>query len=112
MIPLCQQAFALTFYPSFQIPLAENGLHFIETSALDASNVELAFQKILTGKNHLSQTNIQILMWTFPLEIYRIVSNKAMEEGPNTNKVNKGETIKITPSDSKDQQAKGGCCQI
>jgi hypothetical protein len=29
---------------------AENGLSFIETSALDATNVELSFQKILTGK--------------------------------------------------------------
>ncbi|RUP44305.1 secretion related GTPase, partial [Jimgerdemannia flammicorona] len=28
--------------------LAENGLSFIETSALDSSNVELAFQRILT----------------------------------------------------------------
>ena len=28
---------------------AENSLSFIETSALDASNVELAFQNILTG---------------------------------------------------------------
>lgn len=27
----------------------ENGLSFIETSALDASNVEMAFQNILTG---------------------------------------------------------------
>lgn len=31
------------------LPLAENGLSFIETSALDASNVESAFQTILTG---------------------------------------------------------------
>jgi small GTP-binding protein len=29
---------------------AENGLSFIETSALDASNVEGAFQTILTGE--------------------------------------------------------------
>lgn len=29
---------------------AENNLSFIETSALDASNVEGAFQSILTGK--------------------------------------------------------------
>ncbi|GJJ11893.1 Ras- protein Rab-11A [Clathrus columnatus] len=29
---------------------AENGLSFIETSALDTSNVEAAFQTILTGK--------------------------------------------------------------
>jgi Ras-related protein Rab-11A len=34
--------------------LAENGLSFIETSALDASNVESAFQNILTGKFTLS----------------------------------------------------------
>lgn len=30
---------------------AENGLSFIETSALDASNVESAFQTILTGQS-------------------------------------------------------------
>lgn len=29
---------------------AENNLSFMETSALDASNVESAFQTILTGK--------------------------------------------------------------
>lgn len=33
--------------------LGENNLSFIETSALDASNVELAFQNILTGKINL-----------------------------------------------------------
>ena len=31
------------------ICIGENHLSFIETSALDASNVELAFQNILTG---------------------------------------------------------------
>jgi len=38
--------------------LAEkHGLSFIETSALDSTNVELAFQKILTGASHpLSKT--------------------------------------------------------
>lgn len=30
----------------------DNNLSFIETSALDASNVELAFQNILTGTHH------------------------------------------------------------
>lgn len=39
---------------------AENNLSFIETSAMDASNVELAFQNILT-------------------EIYQIVSSKAFD---------------------------------
>lgn len=33
----------------------ENGLSFIETSALDASNVENAFQNILTGESLLFQ---------------------------------------------------------
>ena len=33
---------------------AENGLSFIETSALDASNVESAFQTILTGASPFS----------------------------------------------------------
>lgn len=31
--------------------VGDNNLSFIETSALDASNVELAFQNILTGKS-------------------------------------------------------------
>ena len=33
---------------------AENNLSFMETSALDASNVESAFQTILTGKTSLN----------------------------------------------------------
>lgn len=33
--------------------VAQNGLTFIETSALDASNVESAFQNILTGESSL-----------------------------------------------------------
>jgi hypothetical protein len=36
---------------------AENGLSFIETSALDASNVESAFQTILTGMSRYSYTD-------------------------------------------------------
>lgn len=32
--------------------LGDNNLSFIETSALDASNVELAFQNILTGMDY------------------------------------------------------------
>ena len=32
----------------------ENNLSFIETSALDASNVELAFQNILTGMLYMA----------------------------------------------------------
>jgi Ras-related protein Rab-11A len=35
--------------------LGENNLSFIETSALDASNVELAFQNILTGRSRIQE---------------------------------------------------------
>jgi Ras-related protein Rab-11A len=42
---------------------AENGLSFIETSALDASNVEAAFQTILSGMSFISSvTSIIKLM--------------------------------------------------
>ncbi|KAF9923140.1 Ras- protein Rab-11A [Linnemannia zychae] len=69
---------------------AENGLSFIETSALDASNVELSFQRILT-------------------EIYRIVSNKALESSGNGIRPTGGETINVTPS-AEDANAGGKCC--
>lgn len=41
----------------------ENNLSFIETSALDASNVELAFQNILTGKSPLSYFHVFGISW-------------------------------------------------
>jgi len=72
---------------------AENGLMFIETSALDSSNVELAFQKILT-------------------EIYRFVSNKDLENKnePAGNAPTPGETIAVTapPAETKKEGSK--CC--
>lgn len=71
---------------------AENNLSFIETSALDASNVEQAFQNILT-------------------EIYRIVSNKQLQSSDDVIKPSGGETISVQPSaDDGGQQKKGGCC--
>ena len=69
---------------------AENGLSFIETSALDSSNVELAFQKILT-------------------EIYRIVSNRALESSADVIRPTGGETINVAASQP-DAKAAGGCC--
>ena len=71
---------------------AENNLSFIETSALDASNVEQAFQNILT-------------------EIYHIVSNKALQSSDDVIKPSGGETISVQPStDDGGQPKKGGCC--
>ncbi|KAI8993435.1 rab11 protein [Pilobolus umbonatus] len=69
---------------------SENGLSFIETSALDATNVELSFQRILT-------------------EIYRIVSNKALETSNNSIKPTGGQTILVSQS-PEDQKPSGGCC--
>ncbi|OZJ06750.1 Ras-related protein Rab-11A [Bifiguratus adelaidae] len=69
---------------------AENGLSFIETSALDSSNVELAFQRNLT-------------------EIYRIVSNKALESSNDVIRPTGGETITVTPTPG-DDRAGGKCC--
>jgi len=71
---------------------AENNLSFIETSALDASNVELAFQNILT-------------------EIYRIVSNKALENNNgDIARPTAGETIQVTSMPDDASKTTGKCC--
>ncbi|TFL01001.1 ras-domain-containing protein [Pterulicium gracile] len=68
----------------------ENSLSFIETSAQDATNVESAFQTILT-------------------DIYRIVSNKSLEQAQDPIKPS-SETLTVTPSvDNKAAQG-GKCC--
>ncbi|KAJ7221660.1 ras family-domain-containing protein [Mycena pura] len=69
---------------------SENGLSFIETSALDASNVESAFQTILT-------------------DIYRIVSSKSLEQATNQVEMpTAGATI--DPSGSGNNAAQGSKC--
>lgn len=110
---------------------AENNLSFIETSALDASNVEQAFQNILTGKHRDLYTacrpeakllTTQFTVWiprhacritgTFAqTEIYRIVSNKALQSSDDVIKPSGGETITVQPSaDDGGQTKKNGCC--
>jgi len=44
-----------------------------------------------------------------PPEIYRIVSNKALEANPTSIKPTGGETITVAPTGS-NTPAKGGCC--
>jgi Ras-related protein Rab-11A len=76
-------------------------LSFIETSALDASNVELAFQNILTGIDVLERSD---------LEIYRIVSQKALDQqGDAGARPGAGTSIQIQPTES-DVNKKNGCC--
>jgi len=71
---------------------AENGLSFIETSALDASNVDSAFQTILT-------------------DIYRIVSSKQFDQSNDPGIKPANETVAIQPTgDTGANKASGGCC--
>ena len=67
----------------------DNNLAFIETSALDASGVDVAFQNILT-------------------EIYRLMNKKQMQEGSAKQSVaSKGEKISITSGEDKKKKK---CC--
>lgn len=72
---------------------SENGLSFIETSALEATNVDLAFQNILTS-------------------IYQIVSSKSLaEEGNDVAKKfdpREGNNISLSQEGAKEEKA--GCC--
>ncbi|KAL1560350.1 Ras-related protein ric2 [Salvia divinorum] len=70
----------------------KESLYFMETSALDATNVENAFTEVLT-------------------QIHRIVSKKSMEAGDDGNAQNvpsKGEQIDVSKGTSGVKQ--GGCC--
>ena len=67
----------------------QHNLAFIETSALDSSGVDTAFQRILT-------------------EIYRLMSrrNMAAEENATPSQLSAGQTISL----NKDDPKKKGCC--
>lgn len=73
----------------------DNNLLFIETSALDATNVELAFQKILT-------------------EIYKVVSSKSTNGGDDSNgdkHPGPRKAIQVAPtSTEKEKVQANGCC--
>jgi len=68
-----------------------NGLSFIETSALDSSNVEQAFTNILTG-------------------IYKIVSQKQLESERKPNRPH-GNTVDITVPRSNIDEQGSSCCK-
>jgi hypothetical protein len=71
----------------------KNNLSFIETSALDSTNVETAFHNILT-------------------EIYRIVSQKQITEGGGeSDRPAGGHTINLEPTKT-DTDNKKPCCNV
>ena len=86
---------------------AENGLSFIETSALDASNVESAFQNILTGMS--PSQSIHVIALTTP-DIYRIVSSKSLESSGDVIKPSGGETILVAPTADDGGSKQGSKC--
>lgn len=73
----------------------DNGLLFIETSALDATNVELAFQKILT-------------------EIYKVVSTKSAQTDSGEGSSGKGpgarKVIQVAPTASEKEKVQANSC--
>lgn len=74
---------------------------------MDASNVESAFQNILTGKPYLP-TRVSIADET--LEIYRIVSSKSLESSGDVIKPSGGETILVAPTADDGGAKQGGKC--
>uniref|UniRef100_A0A8C4RPN1 small monomeric GTPase n=1 Tax=Erpetoichthys calabaricus TaxID=27687 RepID=A0A8C4RPN1_ERPCA len=70
----------------------KNGLSFIETSALDSSNVELAFQTILT-------------------EIYRIVSQRQIMGKSDPDFPPSSNVVPITVPPTSPSNKQTGCCQ-
>lgn len=93
----------------------DNSLSFIETSALDASNVELAFQNILTGtlcSPNISRFSSHLKPLT-PLpfsEIYRIVSSKALDNGDSSQNPLGGERKVLEISKSTETEGKPSKC--
>lgn len=70
-----------------------NGLSFIETSALDSTNVDMAFQNILTGNSWKSL----IVVFGFYFEFY-------LQRSTESSLRNRSETLqKATPSDHRTQ---------
>jgi len=69
----------------------QNNLAFIETSALDATNVDMAFETIL-------------------IDIYRIVTRKTLEAGGGGSSNAPGGGEKIVLGNASAAPAKKGCC--
>lgn len=87
---------------------AENTLSFIETSALDASNVEAAFQTILTGMSDSNQYAC-IRQQTVFLDIYRIVSSKSLEQSADPIRP-PTDSVTVTPTMDSSAAQSSKCC--
>jgi hypothetical protein len=96
-------------------------LSFIETSALDSTNVETAFHNILTGNLLIPMTtrlliNVcgkRVINYLVPIEIYHIVSQKQLSvpSGPPQSSNSGGVVLKPIPAEQENSTKKPACCQ-
>lgn len=83
----------------------KNGISFIETSALDSTNVEAAFTNILRGKCYTHK--VLRFMQIFILYFLEIHNKRGVDGRSDTPAVNNTITIQATEPDKK---AKKSCC--
>jgi len=93
----------------------QNTLSFIETSALDSTNVETAFHNILTGfARYYLVVNFFMLVAKFVFnnfsEIYRIVSQKQLPDNSVGGDAPSGRTITIPTTQTDNSNSKKPCC--
>ncbi|KAL4312485.1 hypothetical protein GQ457_01G041920 [Hibiscus cannabinus] len=69
----------------------KENIYFMETSALESVNVEIAFTEVLT-------------------HIYHVVKKKALEVGRNRRALSKGKMIVVGSNDEVSAMKKPGCC--
>jgi Ras-related protein Rab-11A len=85
----------------------KNGLSFMETSALDATNVETSFQRLLAGWFGASTASSD----PRSPEIYRIVSQKQLDQGTSGDSLKPdGRPVPIVISPTSAQAKPKGCC--
>lgn len=90
-----------------------NGLSFIETSALDSTNVETAFQNILTGEKKVTTSEVCIYSNIVPcvVEIYRIVSQKQIRDPPEGDVIRPSNVEPIDVKPTVTSEVRKQCCQ-
>jgi len=89
---------------------AQNGLLFMETSALESSNVSEAFSAILTGISPRILSGCPLGTDIYSTDIYNIVSSKALEPDNDPIKPSAGGVIQVAPTIDPNAKQSSGCC--
>lgn len=89
----------------------QNDLRFIETSALEASNVEQAFSQILTSASSSAFPYFTESLNEFLLSgIFKIVAQKQLENTDEDREYKAQQTKKLDVSVPPTEGKQGGCC--